>query len=143
MEISNPFAAPPARAQVRFPPPPPFLQLKQALELSSCGIEGNPHPLIRAPLESGTFATRAEAGTSAAANAEATTVPQVEPSSARRRLAAILSTDAAGFSRRMAEDDVATVETLRSHRDTIRALVPDCLHWIAGPRTPLTALRLA
>jgi len=50
-------------------------------------------------------------------------VPRVEPSSARRRLAAILSADAVGFSRRMAENDVATVETLRSHRETIRGLV--------------------
>ena len=54
---------------------------------------------------------------------EASTVARVEPSRARRRLAAIPSTDAVGFSRRMAEDDVVTVETLRSHRETIRGLV--------------------
>lgn len=48
---------------------------------------------------------------------------RVEPSNTRRRLAAILSTDAVGYSRRMAQDDVATVETMRSHRETIRGVV--------------------
>ncbi len=47
----------------------------------------------------------------------------MEADKARRRLAAILSADAVGYSRHMAEDDVATVETLRSHRESIGGLV--------------------
>jgi hypothetical protein len=43
----------------------------------------------------------------------------------------------------MAEDGVATAETLCSHRETIRGLVRDWMHWIAEARTPLTAVRLA
>ncbi len=42
---------------------------------------------------------------------------------ARRQLAAILSADAVGYSRRMAEDEAATAQTLRSHRDTIAGFV--------------------
>jgi adenylate cyclase len=41
----------------------------------------------------------------------------------RRQLAAILSADAVGYSRRMAEDEASTVEALRSHRQTIGGFV--------------------
>ena len=40
-----------------------------------------------------------------------------------RRLAAILSADAVGYSRLMAANEAATVQTLRSYRDLIAALV--------------------
>jgi adenylate cyclase len=40
-----------------------------------------------------------------------------------RKLAAILSADVVGYSRLMAEDDVATLETLRAYRDVIAGLV--------------------
>jgi adenylate cyclase len=41
----------------------------------------------------------------------------------KRRLAAILSADAVGYSRLMAVDDVATLRTLEAHRNAIAALV--------------------
>lgn len=41
----------------------------------------------------------------------------------RRQLAAILSADAVGYSRHMAEDESATVQTLRAHRETIGSFV--------------------
>jgi adenylate cyclase len=41
----------------------------------------------------------------------------------RRQLAAILSADAVGYSRRMAEDEAATVQTLQAHRETIGGIV--------------------
>ncbi|MEO8630905.1 MAG: adenylate/guanylate cyclase domain-containing protein [Betaproteobacteria bacterium] len=41
----------------------------------------------------------------------------------RRQLAAILSADVVGYSRRMAEDDAATVQTVLAHRETIGACV--------------------
>ncbi len=41
----------------------------------------------------------------------------------RRKLAAILSADAVGYSRLMAEDEVATVCTLTSYRTEISTLV--------------------
>jgi adenylate cyclase len=47
----------------------------------------------------------------------------VEPNKARRQLAAILSADAVDYSLHMAEDEAATVQTLRSHRDTIGGFV--------------------
>ena len=43
--------------------------------------------------------------------------------SSRRKLAAILSADAVGYSRLMAADEAATVETLKSYRDIIVRLV--------------------
>ena len=43
----------------------------------------------------------------------------------QRRLAAILKADAVGYSRRMAEDETAAVEALRSHRRTISGFVRD------------------
>src|SRR5512139_2065126 len=43
----------------------------------------------------------------------------VQPKKGRRQLAAILSADAVGYSRRMAEDEAATVDALRSHREAI------------------------
>ena len=46
-----------------------------------------------------------------------------EPKKARRQLAAILSADAVGYSRRMAEDDAATVATLRGHRQAFAGVV--------------------
>jgi class 3 adenylate cyclase len=49
-----------------------------------------------------------------------------DPSNRRRKLAAILSADAVGYSRLMAADEAATVETLKSYRD------------IANPSWPLT-----
>src|SRR6476660_6270973 len=45
-----------------------------------------------------------------------------DPSS-RRKLAAILSADVVGYSRLMAVDEAATVETLKSYRDIIARLV--------------------
>ena len=44
-------------------------------------------------------------------------------SKARRQLAAILSADAVGYSRRMAEDETATVAAMRSHRETLGGFV--------------------
>jgi adenylate cyclase len=41
----------------------------------------------------------------------------------QRRLAAILSADAAGYSRLMGDDEVATVRTLSEYREAIRAIV--------------------
>jgi adenylate cyclase len=46
-----------------------------------------------------------------------------EENKARRQLVALLSADAVGYSRRMAEDEVATVQTLRSHRQAIDGFV--------------------
>ncbi|MBI2962605.1 MAG: adenylate/guanylate cyclase domain-containing protein [Deltaproteobacteria bacterium] len=43
--------------------------------------------------------------------------------SPKRRLAAILSADAAGYSRLMAQDEVATLRTLEAHRGAMAALV--------------------
>ena len=43
--------------------------------------------------------------------------------SSRRKLAAILSADVVGYSRLMAADEAATVETLKSYRDIIARLV--------------------
>ncbi len=42
-----------------------------------------------------------------------------------RRLAAILSADVAGYSRLMAEDEAATIRTLRAYRQEISSLVGD------------------
>jgi len=50
-------------------------------------------------------------------------MPGSQQSKARRQLAAILSADAVGYSRRMAEDEAATAQMLRSHRDTIAGYV--------------------
>ncbi len=47
----------------------------------------------------------------------------VEQTKVRRQLAAILSADAVGYSRHMAEDEAATVQTLQSHRQTIGGFV--------------------
>ena len=47
----------------------------------------------------------------------------VQDNKARRQLAAILSADAVGYSRRMAEDETATVQALRSHLETIGGFV--------------------
>src|SRR5688572_4732401 len=41
----------------------------------------------------------------------------------RRQLAAILSADAVGYSRRMAADEAATVAAMRSHRETLGGFV--------------------
>jgi class 3 adenylate cyclase len=41
----------------------------------------------------------------------------------RRKLTTILSADVAGYSRLMDEDEVATVETLRSYREAIEGFV--------------------
>jgi adenylate cyclase len=46
----------------------------------------------------------------------------VESDAVERRLAAILSADAVGYSRLMAEDEAATVRTLAAHREHIRVL---------------------
>ena len=43
--------------------------------------------------------------------------------SSRRKLAAILSADVVGYSRLMAANEAATVETLKSYRDIIARLV--------------------
>jgi class 3 adenylate cyclase len=45
------------------------------------------------------------------------------PSEIERRLAAILSADAVGYSRLMAEDEASTVEAITAHRDEIQRLV--------------------
>jgi adenylate cyclase len=50
-------------------------------------------------------------------------VAPLESNEVRRQLAAILSADAVGYSRHMAEDEVATVQALRSHRQTIGGFV--------------------
>src|SRR5262245_2497183 len=42
---------------------------------------------------------------------------------AQRRLAAILSADAVGYSRRMAEDEAATVAAMRAHREALAGFV--------------------
>jgi len=42
-----------------------------------------------------------------------------------RRLAAILSTDAAGYSRLMAEDEAGTIQTITAYREVISGLVRD------------------
>ena len=42
----------------------------------------------------------------------------VDPSN-RRKLAAILSADVVGYSRLMAANEAATVETLKSYRDSL------------------------
>ncbi|MBI3770345.1 MAG: adenylate/guanylate cyclase domain-containing protein [Deltaproteobacteria bacterium] len=47
----------------------------------------------------------------------------MERNKARRQLAAILSADAVGYSRRMADDEAATVQALRAHRETIGGFV--------------------
>ena len=41
-----------------------------------------------------------------------------------RRLAAILSADAVGYSRLMARDEVETLRTLNLHRDAMGGLIP-------------------
>ena len=41
----------------------------------------------------------------------------------KRKLTAILSADAVGYSRLMGDDEEATIRTLTEHRDTITALV--------------------
>ncbi|MCC6847228.1 MAG: adenylate/guanylate cyclase domain-containing protein [Deltaproteobacteria bacterium] len=46
-----------------------------------------------------------------------------EPPKPHRRLAAILSADAVGYSRRMAADEAATVAAIRSHRETLSGFV--------------------
>jgi adenylate cyclase len=47
----------------------------------------------------------------------------LERNKTARKLAAILSADAVGYSRRMTEDEAGTVQTLRSHRQTIGGFV--------------------
>src|SRR5262245_14455022 len=47
----------------------------------------------------------------------------LERNKASRKLAAILSADAVGYSRRMTEDEAGTVERLRAHRQTIGGFV--------------------
>jgi rod shape-determining protein MreC len=46
-----------------------------------------------------------------------------EERAARRKLAALLSADVVGYSRLMADDDRATLETLKRYREAIRRLV--------------------
>ncbi len=46
-----------------------------------------------------------------------------EPRKARRQLAAMLSADAVGYSRRMAADEAATVQALRAHRQAFDGFV--------------------
>ncbi len=41
----------------------------------------------------------------------------------KRKISAILSADAAGYSRLMEDDEVATVRTIESYRKTISALI--------------------
>ena len=47
----------------------------------------------------------------------------MEPEGAERKLAAILSADVVGYSRLMAEDEAATVRTLRAYREQIGVLI--------------------
>ena len=47
----------------------------------------------------------------------------MDPDAVVRRLAAILSADAVSYSRLMAEDEVATVQTLQAHREHLARLV--------------------
>ena len=44
---------------------------------------------------------------------------------AKRRLAAILSADAAGYSRLMGDDERATMDTLNAYRDAFRKYISD------------------
>lgn len=55
-----------------------------------------------------------------------------DPGQLSRRLATILSADAVGYSRRMAEDDAATVTALRSRRETFRGYVREYRGRIVG-----------
>ena len=41
----------------------------------------------------------------------------------KRKLSAIFSTDVEGYSRLMGEDELATIETLTSHKETMRKLI--------------------
>ncbi|MCZ6785276.1 MAG: adenylate/guanylate cyclase domain-containing protein, partial [Proteobacteria bacterium] len=50
----------------------------------------------------------------------------MSPESVERRLAAILSADAVGYSRLMADDEVATVRTVTAHREEIARCVTAC-----------------
>lgn len=43
----------------------------------------------------------------------------------RRKLSAILSVDAEGYSRLMGEDELATVRALKSHRNLMAVLIAD------------------
>ncbi len=47
----------------------------------------------------------------------------MEPEGTERRLAAILSADAVGYSRHMAEDEDATVRRITAHREQMAVLV--------------------
>ncbi len=47
----------------------------------------------------------------------------MEPKGVERKLAAILSADVVGYSRLMAEDEAATVRTLRAYREQIGVLI--------------------
>jgi class 3 adenylate cyclase len=49
----------------------------------------------------------------------------VDPSTADRKLAAILSADVVGYSRLMAEDEAGTIRTIAAYRKEIQGLVGD------------------
>ena len=47
----------------------------------------------------------------------------MEPEGYKRKLTAILSADAVGYSRLMAEDEAATVKTLATYREVMATLI--------------------
>ncbi len=47
----------------------------------------------------------------------------MDPDTVERKLAAILSADVAGYSRLMAQDEVATLRTLAAYMEEVRLLV--------------------
>jgi class 3 adenylate cyclase len=58
------------------------------------------------------------------------------PRRVKRRLAAVLSADAKGYSRLMGEDEEATIRTLRGHREVMIGIIqghaPSSL-WSSAP----------
>ena len=47
----------------------------------------------------------------------------MSPDAVQRKLAALLSADVVGYSRLMAQDEVATLKTLNAHRDAMGGLI--------------------
>jgi adenylate cyclase len=47
----------------------------------------------------------------------------VTPDTVQRKLAALLSADVVGYSRLMAQDELATLKTLNAHRDAMGGLI--------------------
>ncbi len=60
------------------------------------------------------------------------------PDPIERKLAAILSADAVGYSRLMAKDEAATIRTLGAYREQIGALVREHRGRVVDTRLPLS-----